>query len=157
MDNPVEFQKTDYAISLGVHCWQPPEELEKFKTLLADYAHRDDFWYCNETEFASYRLAATHTTIANEPEKQGVFTLTRPTVDVIGNAVPLTIAITGPKTAAVKLDGKTLDIKPAGKDRWLVNLPYPATQQLPAIIDWVRLDDAAKVPRRFQRVFPIVI
>lgn len=138
LDDPQKYQQTDYAISLGVHCWQSAEELEKFKTLLSDYAHREDFWYCNETEFAAYRLQAKHTQIKAVDNKPGSYTITRPTSIVAGNAIPLSIVITGNKPSVVTLDGQVLEVAGNGEGRWLVNLPYPVSQALPEKIDWVK-------------------
>jgi peptidoglycan/xylan/chitin deacetylase (PgdA/CDA1 family) len=141
LDDPAKYQQTDYSISLGVHCWQSAEELEKFKVLLADYAHRDDFWYCTETEFAAYRLQAKNTQINPVNNKQGTYTIIRPTSVVTGNAIPLSIVITASKPAKVTLDGQTLEPVANGEGRWLVNLPYPASQALPQKIDWVQNND----------------
>lgn len=137
LDNPEQFQKIDYAISLGVHSWQSAEELVKFRALLKEYAGRDDFWYCNQTEYAAYRLQAKHTLIKSDDAHQGTYTITRPSITVTGNDVPLSLLITGNKPAKVSLDGQALEISAAGEGRWLVNLPYPVFESLPEKIDWL--------------------
>ena len=138
LDVPEKYQQTDYAISLGVHSWQNAEELVKFKELLKDYAHRDDFWYCTQTEFAAYRLQAKHTQIKPVDGKSGTYAITRPTTIVAGNDIPLSIVITGKKPTSVTIDGETLQTTAMGDGRWLVNLPYPVSQALPQKIDWVK-------------------
>ncbi len=135
-DNPKAYQKTDYSISLGVHAWQPEGELERFKELLADYAGRDEFWYCNQTEFAAYRLQAKQTRIEPVDSSPGVYTVTRPAASVAGNESPLTLRIPGEIPSRVLLDGRELEIHPDGEQSCRVNLPYPASQALPAKIDW---------------------
>ena len=140
LDDPARFHQTDYAISLGVHSWQNAAELVKFKELLKDYAGRDDFWYCNQTEFAAYRLQAKHTQIKAVESRPGTYTISRPTSVVAGNDIPLSIVITGKKPSAVTLDGQTLQAIALGEGRWLVNLPYPDSEALPEKIDWVQFD-----------------
>ena len=136
-DDPDVYRETDYSISLGVHAWQSAEELERFKALLGDYAGRDDFWYCTQTEFAAYRLQAKQTVIEPVEFSPGVYAVTRPASLITGNEVPLTIRISGEIPSRVLLDGQELAIQAVDEQSCLVNLPYPALQDLPAKIDQV--------------------
>lgn len=134
LDSPEKYYANDYSISLGVHAWQPAQELVKFKELLSQYAGRDDFWYCNQNEFAAYRMQAVNSKLSKS--QNGRYQLTRPTAITAGNEVPLTLAISGDKPAKVLLDGQSLPVAQHANGTWLVNLPYPATQALPQKIDW---------------------
>lgn len=147
-DDPEVFQKTDYSISLGVHAWQSEEELERFKELLRDYAGRDDFWYCTQTEFAAYRLQAKQTCVESVEASPGVYSVTRPAASVTGNEIPLTLRISGPAPSRVLLDGRELAIQPIDEQSCLVNLPYPASQALPAKIAQMDLShpESSKFP-----------
>jgi len=93
LSNPKRYQSTDYNISLGVHARQSAEELEKFKTLLAEYTGHDDFWYCNQTDFAAYRFQAKQTKIVPMKSLQGTYVVTRPCAGTAGSNIPLTLAI----------------------------------------------------------------
>lgn len=148
LDDPTKYKKIDHSISLGVHPRQSAEELEKFKTLIAEYAGRDDFWYCSQTEFAAYRLSAKNTQITAVPGNisgisgtSGVYKILRPAIDCTGDDVPLSIALTGPKPSKITLDGKPLQVTKLDDQRWLVNLPYTQNQAMPKHIDWLHFDD----------------
>jgi hypothetical protein len=141
LDNPEKFKKTDYSISLGVHPWQPAEELEIFKQVVGEYAGRDDFWYCSQTEFAAYRLAAKNTAIEADASKPGTYKITRPTIECAGEDVPLSITVTGNKPGKVTLDGQALEITKLDDQRWLINLPYTQNQTMPRKVDWLHFDD----------------
>ncbi len=138
LDNPEPYRAKAPAISLGVHAWQSPEEMEKFKELLSEYAGRDDFWYTNQTEMAAYFFQAAHTEITPEPGQPGQYAVTRPVPGIAGGDIPLTVRLSGPEPEAVSLDGEPLDITP-GKDpgTWLVDLPYPPYLHAPWKIDYV--------------------
>ncbi|MFG0249154.1 MAG: hypothetical protein ACF8OB_09735 [Phycisphaeraceae bacterium JB051] len=141
LDNPEKYKKTDYSISLGVHPWQPAPEMEKFKEVVSEYAGRDDFWYCSQTEFAAYRLNAKYTLITPDESKVGTYKVSRPTIEYAGEDVPLSITLTGPKPSKVMLDDKVLDIIKLDEQRWMVNLPYTQDQQMPSKVDWLHFDD----------------
>lgn len=143
LDHPEKYKAIDHSISLGVHPWQPAEELEKFKTLIAEYAHRDDFWYCSQTQFAAYRLSATHTQFDSDTSAPGTLTVTRPTVASAGFDTPLSIAIAGDQPKAVTLDGVRLETTALPNGRWLVNLPFTQDQAMPTRIDWLHFEDPA--------------
>jgi hypothetical protein len=148
LDNPAENQAQTPVISVGVHPWQPPEELEKFKVLLDEYAGRDDFWYASQTDIAAYRFQATQTQIEPVSGQPGHSTLTRPRVNIAGAEIPLTVRLSGPKPKAVSLDGEPLVVTP-GKtpDTWLVDLHYPPSQPAITRIDWTASGPGVKQPR----------
>ncbi|MDP0496311.1 MAG: polysaccharide deacetylase family protein [Verrucomicrobiota bacterium JB024] len=137
LDNAAENQAKTPVISVGVHPWQPPEELEKFKVLLAEYTGRDDFWYANQTDIGAYRFQAIQTEIEPVSGQPGHYALTRPRVNIAGADIPLTVRLNGPEPKAVALDGEPLEVTP-GKESgsWLVDLPYPPHQHTPWKIDY---------------------
>ncbi|MGE9293739.1 MAG: polysaccharide deacetylase family protein [Puniceicoccales bacterium] len=135
--NPQQYQKDDPAISLGVHARQSPEEMDKFKALISDYSGRDDFWKCNETELAAYRLQAKHTQLLPDLDTPNDWHVVRPRAAYAGADVPLTLRLRGPEPEKVMLDGHELECRPDG-DSWLVNLPYGTEQGAPEKISWLQ-------------------
>lgn len=136
LSDPEEYRKVDYCISLGVHARQSAAELYRFQKFFAEYTGRDDFWYCNQTDFAAYRLQSTQAKITPVPGKSGVYMLSRPTVAIAGSDIPLTIRLATEKEPQVLLDEKVLPVQSGGKSIWLINLPYPKDQALPQRIGW---------------------
>ncbi len=166
LSNPAKYRAISPAISVGVHAWQSPEELEKFKTLLAEYTGRDDFWYCNQTELASYLFQARATFIRPLQGQPGHFEISRPWAAYAGSDVQLTLILKGPRRPnEVKLGSRwssqeaytsytTLDITPGSEPfTWQVNLPYPAFQPAPTKIDWVACGPGFSEPRKAEK-FP---
>ncbi len=141
LDNPEKYKEIDYSISLGVHPWQSPEELQKLKNLIKEYAGRDDFWYCTQTEFAAYRLSAKNTQIMTNNSKVGTFSITRPVIDCTGDDVSLSLAIAGKKPNKITLDGQNLDVSELSNELWLVNLPYTQNQVMPKHIEWLDFNE----------------
>jgi peptidoglycan/xylan/chitin deacetylase (PgdA/CDA1 family) len=154
LDDPEKYQAKAPVISMGVHTWQPAAELAKLQELLPEYTTRDDFWVCNQTELAAYRLQAVRTQVVPKSEQANAYEIIRPAAAFAGNAVPLTLRLVGPKPDSVKLDGAALEVEATADPMvWLVNLPYPEDQQGPTLIDWAssgpgfkRTHVAAKFP-----------
>ncbi|MDP0496557.1 MAG: polysaccharide deacetylase family protein [Verrucomicrobiota bacterium JB024] len=136
---PEKAQQDDPVISLGVHTRQSPREMEKFKALMSEYAGREDFWYCNETELAAYRLQAKHTQSIPEPDSPNTWHIVRPRASYAGANVPLTLHLSSPtKPDKILLDGQELTPSPNGHDGWLVNLPYSPVNGAPEKITWMQ-------------------
>ena len=111
------------------------------KNLIKEYAGRDDFWYCTQTEFAAYRLSAKNTQIMTNNSKVGTFSITRPVIDCTGDDVSLSLAIAGKKPNKITLDGQNLDVSELSNELWLVNLPYTQNQVMPKHIEWLDFNE----------------
>jgi hypothetical protein len=138
LDAPEKYKIKAPTISMGVHTWQPAAELVKFEELVSEYTKRNDFWLCNQTELAAYRFQVAQTRFEPLNDERGQsFRVTRPTAAYAGDSIALTVRLIGPRPDSVLFDGESLQLQ-ATEDPmvWLVDLPYPADQGGPSLIDW---------------------
>lgn len=110
-------------------------------------ANNPDYWYCTQNEYAAYRtqlrLTKITTTVAGAVLK---VTVSRPCVDSLNDATPITIAIDGTTASNIRdirLAGSTIERQDAG-NQVRFNLPHDPTQQLPSKIDWLANEDNAR-------------
>ena len=78
-------------MTLGVHVWHSEADFLKLEESLKKYAHRPDWWYCNENEYNAYAYMTKHVKVVNKELKgnTAVFTLNFPCPEFLGSTVPL--------------------------------------------------------------------
>ncbi len=80
----------DPHITLGIHSWQDDEALERLGKYI-DKRKSDEFWYCNENEYAAYTIQYQNSAITklSVDGNKVKFRLTRPAAFNIGDDIPL--------------------------------------------------------------------
>ena len=78
-------------LTLGIHVWHSDADFLKLEESLKKYAHRPDWWYCNENEFLAYSYMYRHTRITGKKTdgKKAVFSLALPCPEYLGSETPL--------------------------------------------------------------------
>lgn len=78
-------------LTLGIHTWQNDAQLERLSAIIALQANLADTWYCNETEYAAYRLQMLNTRVISKKETSNgmEWTILRPEPWALGAALPL--------------------------------------------------------------------
>lgn len=116
--------------TLGIHSWQTDEGLARLGTYL-DEVKSDDFWYCNENDFAAYRTQFLKGKI-RKTVAQGdtaLYELYRVAAMHIGSDIPLAIRFSiQPKSVRL---GDT-EIKPVNG---IYNIPQYDSRKTPKKID----------------------
>ena len=76
---------------LGIHVWHSDADFLKLEESLKKYAHRPDWWYCNENEFLAYTCMYRHSRITGKKTdgKKAVFSLALPCPEYLGSETPL--------------------------------------------------------------------
>lgn len=133
-------------LSFNMHVWyDTPEKWAQFESELERYGRRPGWWYCNQTEYAAYRLQFRHTTL--EPERFGNLlrvALERPAPADLGDPVPLTCEVRGVPAEQVTwisaADSVVERLAQAdGAARF--HLGHRDGQLLPERIGWIANDD----------------
>ena len=108
-------------MTLGVHVWHSDADFLKLEESLKKYAHRPDWWYCNENEFNAYSYMTKHVKVVKKSVRgnTAVFTLNFPCPEFLGSAVPLW----------AECGGKNIEIR--------------HTRKLPALISLANAEGAA--------------
>ena len=145
------YAQSSRCISLGVHAWQPAEELDKLDTLLAELGGKPDWWYCNQNEYAAYHRQVRSARLEPIPGDQGPrvrrFVLHRPEPAELGDNVPLTWVIRGNAVESCAVDGQTVAVRHAD-GRCVVNLPHSQGHGVPVRVDHGDLADSGNSPRQ---------
>jgi len=126
---PEAYAKTSRCIFLGVHAWQAGEEWTKLDAVFEALAHKPNWWYCSQNEWAAYARQVVQSRL--EATGEGAtrrYVVTRPLAGEVGSAVPLTCVVSGATVQSVKVDGQTLAADKRGD---LVVLNLPPTGALP--------------------------
>lgn len=136
------YAQSSRCISLGVHAWQPAEELDKLDTLLAELGGKPDWWYCNQNEYAAYHRQVRSARLEPIPGDQDPrvrrFVLHRPEPAELGDNVPLTWVIRGNAVESCAVDGQTVAVRHAD-GRCVVNLPHSQGHGVPVRVDHVEI------------------
>ena len=137
---PEAYAKVSRCIFLGVHAWQKGGEWDKLESVFKTLADRDDWWYCNLTEYAAYErqyhFSRIEARAAQSSESARTYTLKRPEPAELGASVPLTLLIQPAPVRTVSVGVKPVEFRSL-KDAVVVNLPHPADKALPAKIGHV--------------------
>jgi peptidoglycan/xylan/chitin deacetylase (PgdA/CDA1 family) len=135
---PDNYRKLGHNVFLGVHAWQPAEELTKLDAVFETLAHKPDWWYCSQNEWAAYSRQAVQSQLRPGPVNGETvrYTLTRPAVTELGAPVPLTVVVAKAGVRSAKLDGQPIAADARG-DLSVLNLPAP--QPLPRRIGHIEM------------------
>lgn len=130
-------------ISFSMHpaAYDTPEKWRSLEGQLARYARNPSFWYCNQNEYAAYRLQLRHAKVETAREGRKVrVRLLRPTLRDLNDPVPLTFSITGvPKGAVEAVSSETARVEEAGDgDVARFHLHHDGARRLPEKIGWIR-------------------
>jgi len=92
-------------MSFCMHVWHSkPEEWARFEKQLDSYAHRPDWWYCNQSQYAAYRYQYHNTKTVDQKRDGDKLTLTieRPVLRELNDPVPLTFVVRGVRAEQVR-------------------------------------------------------
>ncbi|MBQ6472420.1 MAG: polysaccharide deacetylase family protein [Victivallales bacterium] len=83
--------ETPAHLTLGIHTRHSDEDFQKLEESLVKYAHRPDWWYCNENEYLAYCHLYRHArVIGKRVDGSAVgFTLELPRPELLGSDIPL--------------------------------------------------------------------
>jgi hypothetical protein len=136
------------CVCVGIHSWHTADGIKKLDEFFKLYSRRPDFWYCNENEYASYRLEANTCSIKKEVKgDEALFTVTRLAPNGLGAAVPLWLE-TSVKPLSVASGSAALKTE-GGKD--FLELPPLAGAPVPSVIATVECPADLKAGIPMQR------
>ena len=141
---PDAFRKTSHCIFLGVHAWQQGEEWDKLDRIFRRLGSRQDWWHCNQTEYAAYARQHWFSRIEPGPiaGASRQMRLVRPSPAELGAALPLTLLVSGPEPLKVQINGNPTATRRDGETT-VVNVAPPAGQDVPWRISWIRGPETA--------------
>jgi len=140
-----EIKKNNPNITFNMHVWyKTPEAWANFEAELERYGHNPAWWYCNQSEYAAYRLQYLYTRVAPHAKREALeLTLTRPVVPDLNDAIPLTLEIAGvaaEAVASISFAGGPIERRDEnGSVRF--ELPHDPDQRLPERIGWIKNDE----------------
>ncbi len=144
------FSEHSRCISLGVHPWQTGDEWRKLEELFReDLAGRDNWWYCNQDEYAAYHRQVHRSRLeALPPEADAAvrcYTLHRPHPADLGAMTPLTCVVEGGQVEAVTVDQARVEVR-STEGRAIVNVPHAAGKTLPTRIGSIHMAGPSDTP-----------
>ena len=134
------FQQRHPSLSYSMHTWyRTPEAWAKFEKDLDRYAHRPDWWYCNQNEYAAYRYQFQHSRLVTSVLQGRILKcrLERPMLLDLDDAVPLTLRLTGVKPEDIEsVQCATAECVPSDRKTgaYVWSLKHDRNQALPAKI-----------------------
>jgi len=144
------FSEHSRCISLGVHPWQTGDEWRKLEELFReDLAGRDNWWYCNQDEYAAYHRQVHRSRLEALPLEEEAtvrrYTLHRPHPADLGAMTPLTCVVEGGQVEAVSMDEAAVEVR-AVEGAAIVNVPHAAGKGLPTRIGSIHMPGAGDTP-----------
>lgn len=144
-----ENTKLSHCMYVGIHVAYPDDKAwGEIEAILAKYAHRPDWWYCNMTQYAAYARQVNKTMITPGAVNGATrtYTLVRPNVVDLGDALPLTLEVEGGQLKSASVDGGATATRVDDTSRTLINLSHAAAEKLPAKIDQIHNKTNAAEP-----------
>ena len=145
--NDEAFRREHPNLSYSMHVWyKTPEAWKKFEDQLDKYGHKEDWWYCNQNQYAGYRYQFLHGTIG-PVEREGNtvrVSIKRPALLDLNDPTPLTFAIDGvdpSEVAGVRCATGNAVISERRTSRCLIHLHHDRDQALPTKIGRVHNAD----------------
>ena len=117
-------------ITLGIHSWQDDDGLKRLGEYI-DEIKSDDFWYCNENDYAAYRTQFLKSKIRKISDRGNsvLFELSRPSALHIGSDIPLAVKFSVPPVSVF------LGAKELSAENGFYNIPQYASRAVPKKID----------------------
>ncbi len=127
-------------MTLGIHAWMNDDAWDDMEAALKKYAHRDDWWYCNQNEFAAYRYEFQYSQLekAGQDGNKVTYRITRFLPVDLGDTIPLSFKADG----AVGVFGDTAE--PSLKTIASIphiTLEHDSGKQVPTVISAYVNDD----------------
>ena len=141
--------KTKHPIFMfAMHAWAYNNEKKKNKLegQFKKYGNNPDWWYCNMNEYAAYRYQYKYSKLLPLQREGNIvrFSLKRPVLLDLNNAVPLTFKITGvPAQDVVAVKCSTAESVKAARQKngYSFNLQHDRDQKLPVKIGLIANND----------------
>ncbi|MBI3991539.1 MAG: polysaccharide deacetylase family protein [Candidatus Omnitrophica bacterium] len=137
-----ELLKKEPNIMFCMHAWaytNNPSLWEGLEQELKRHANNNRYWYCTQTDYASYRFQRSFAQIKDTKTGEGdvSFTLVRPSGIDSNNAIPLSLKVTGAvfNNATVLIDGKSCPADVKNDESVAFSIPYPDYALPPGKID----------------------
>ena len=127
---------------LGVHSWQKrcgADGFDRLSKIIATQSHNPAYWYCNENEYAAYRLTYLNSQV-EAAGREGQYIVKRPSPARLGAEVPLGMKIS-PAPIFVLVNGQRIDVNQNGE------FMLPIENNLPEQIG--RTDSSARQSDKF--------
>lgn len=122
-------------LTLGIHTWQSDEGLARLGSYI-DANKSDDFWYCNENDYAAYRSQFLNSKIEkiSVNGNSALFRLTRPAATNLGSDIPLSVKFSV-KPKSISAERRRLTLKGDTFD-----IPHSLKMRSPKQIDHIAFD-----------------
>ncbi|RKZ71027.1 MAG: hypothetical protein DRQ57_19170, partial [Gammaproteobacteria bacterium] len=142
--------KTKHPIFMfAMHAWaynkgNKKQRQNKLEGQFKKYGNNPDWWYCNMNEYAAYRYQYKYSKLVPLERRDNIvsFTLERPVLLDLNNAVPLTFKISGvPAQDVVVARCATAKCGKAKRDGYSFNLQHDRDQKLPVKIGLIANND----------------
>lgn len=139
LDSPaIRAANPNISFSMHAPAYNTEAKWERLASQLAEYAGRDDWWYCSQNEYGAYRAEYLLGDVQARVDGDTMtLTVTRLDPRDLNAAVPLTLRLSGvSESDVVAIDADGADIRRNGL---LVNLPH-AGPAAPTTIGWIPND-----------------
>ncbi|MBE6366883.1 MAG: hypothetical protein E7052_03100 [Lentisphaerae bacterium] len=108
-------------MNLGIHVWHSDKDFAELEKSMKKYAHRPDWWYCNENEFLAYAYMHKYAKVIDKKvnANQVEFTVQLPMPEYLGSDTPLWAECSGKSVAIAhtrKLPAKIAVANPNGSN-----------------------------------------
>jgi len=134
------------SFSMHAPAYGTEEKWKRLEEKFRNYGGRKEWWYCNQSEYAAYRLQFAHTKVETAVEgNRLVVTLDRPALRDLNDNVPLTFDIEG-TDAVVEVQAEDAKVEKSADGWKRFHLHHDGTQKLPERIGWVHNRDNRSEP-----------
>jgi peptidoglycan/xylan/chitin deacetylase (PgdA/CDA1 family) len=134
----------NFTFNMHAAAINPEFQWQKYDRLFEKYKGRDEWWYCNQSEYGAYRLQYEATKVERRRVANKVsLELRRPALSDLNDEIPLSFEITAaPKESVQKVTADSGKVEPfdAGES-YRFNLYHNHNKKLPEKIGWIANKD----------------
>jgi peptidoglycan/xylan/chitin deacetylase (PgdA/CDA1 family) len=141
-DESLAEKNPNFTFSMHAAAISPESQWEKYDRLFEKYKGREDWWYCNQSEYGAYRLQYALSEFEKKLEGSKVsWQIKRPALLDLNDRIPMSLEVRGPakeSIAKVEVYGGRVEEFDGGQS-YRFNLYH--TDKLPQRIGWIANND----------------
>jgi len=140
-DRSLAEKNPNFTFNMHAAAINPEFQWQKYDRLFEKYKGRQEWWYCNQSQYGAYRLQYEEGKVEKKRDGGKVtLEVTRPVLLDLNNNIPLSFEITEvPKERVQKVSADNGQVEPFDGEYYCFNLYH--SDKLPAKIGWIANDD----------------
>ncbi|MBC2601737.1 polysaccharide deacetylase family protein [Puniceicoccus vermicola] len=139
MSDPNEWYAEAPCVSIGVHVWlYNDESWGEMEEIYKKYANRENWWYCDQSDYAAYQKLLKHTSwaVTDRKDNEVTYEIRVPYASDLGSNSPLSLRFSVPNSR-VFVDGELVMAR-SDDEGTIFHLLPPDFAQIPREISYFR-------------------